>query len=446
MNEKIYQTFSFSGKSVNCYGLEIVKNNLLKYGYNFEEFTTDNNNTVLFSLYWPEQIYNFIKFRYGFGMKDKKIIVGGNTATVNPGIITSFDSSVFVGDGEQWDGSIDSEHIINPEEDKIVDIAHTKLISPVLYEDVQSNRRTFCEMSRGCKNKCLFCQYGWLKKYVECDITDIKEVIKKSKTKSIRMFAADRFQHSKYLDIRKCLDNAGKCDTGSDVSFKFVLKNKEYLKYTNKIRIGIEGMSERLRNLVGKPITNDEIIEFCKSVESAGIRCLDWYMIYGLPTEKNEDIDEFSELLHKISEVMTEGYCIALHWNAFTPSALTPFQYEKSAFGYDGRYIIEKIFSKTNKTRIKLMHKPKLTSDLTIIKRMLAIRGCKEVSKLMYNVAYKPGILKNFDFILKTFKDNTGFDLCGEVDCDTPLPWDKKVTYQKEKMINIVKKNKAKYG
>jgi hypothetical protein len=84
MNEKIYQTFSFSGKSVNCYGLEIVKNNLLKYGYNFEEFTTDNNNTVLFSLYWPEQIYNFIKFRYGFGMKDKKIIVGGNTATVNP--------------------------------------------------------------------------------------------------------------------------------------------------------------------------------------------------------------------------------------------------------------------------------------------------------------------------------------------------------------------------
>lgn len=441
-NNNIYQTYSFSGKSINCYGLSVVKNSLQKLGFVFEDFTLKNNNIVLFSIYWPEQIYDFIKFRYKKEMKNKPVIVGGNTATTNPGILLSFMSSVFVGSGEIWDGTVTDKHILNPEENKKVDIAQCDTIIPIKFEDIQSNRRSFCEMSRGCKNKCLFCQYGWLKKYIESDLTDIKEIIKTAKTKSVRLFAADRFQHTQYKKIRDFMLKLGKCDTGSDVSLRFVFKNPEYLNYTNKIRVGIEGMSERLRKVIGKPVSNDEIIEFCDMVAKAGIKSFDWYMIYGLPTESNEDVEEFQMLLNRIAEKLPCDYCIAIHWNAFTPSAMTPFQWEKPAYGYNSVYIENKIFNLSNKTKIKLMHKPKLTSNKKILSRMLVIRGCKEVSKLIYNVALKPKLLNDEKFILKEYYKNTGIELCEKLNYNTTMPWDKYVNYNKDKMLSIVKAKK----
>lgn len=443
---KIYQTFSFSGESINCYGLEIVKRQIKRYGYEIENFTTQNNNPVLFSLYWPEQIFDYIKFRYQFGMKNKNVIIGGNTATANPDILLGLNSYVFIGDGENFDGNINNQYILNLSNKIPVEKSTAENIIPMSYEDVQTNRRAFCEMSRGCKNKCLFCQYGWLKKYRECDIVDIAHVIKKSKTKSIRLFAADRFQHNKYLDIRNAMVKSGKCDTGSDVSMRFVYKNPQYLNFTKKIRVGIEGMSERLRKLIGKPFTNDKIVEFCSMVSKAGIKCLDWYMIYGLPTEHEDDVKEFAELLKLLDNTLPEGYTIAIHWNAFTPSAQTPFQYEASSYGYNREYLNKYIFSNSRiNKRIKLMHKPKFTSDETIIKRMLCIRSNRNCVNLLNTISKNIKYLKT-NLIQNEFEKITGYSLLDKIDYNKEMPWDKHVIYNKEKMKKLCIANLKNFG
>jgi radical SAM superfamily enzyme YgiQ (UPF0313 family) len=443
---KIYETYSFSGQSINCYGLEVVKNIIKRNDFEFLPFDRSTDNPVLFSLYWPEQIYDFIKWRYQPGMQKKKIIVGGNTATANPAPIVACDNTmIYFGDGERWDGSIDSPYIVSKDTMKPAEKAVADVILPYYYEDIQQNRRAFCEISRGCKNYCLFCQYGWLKKYNECSVVDIEQIIKRSKTKSIRMFAADRFQHSQYQKIREMLKKAGKNDTGSDVSFRFVYKNPKYLQYTNKVRVGVEGMSERLRYLIGKKYSDIQVIEFCKMVAAAGIKSLDWYMIYGLPTENGDDVKQFLELLKRIDSEMSDGYTICIHWNAFTPSAQTPFEREKSSYGYDTTELNKILHGVEYNKRIKLYHKPKTTADSTLALRCIAIRANENCINLMNHIAANMArFKKNHEAYLKEFEKITGYSAVDKIDC--VLPWERFVVYDKETMQKIKAVRLKKYG
>ncbi|MDD5414631.1 MAG: radical SAM protein [Smithellaceae bacterium] len=342
-----------------------------------------------------------------------------------------------MGDGELWDGA-SKQYMAeygNPKETAV-----SETITPYLYEDVQQTRRTFIEMSRGCRNKCLFCQYGWLKSYRECDIADIRMCIDRAKTKSIRVFAADRFQHSAYNAIQQAMLKRGKTDTGSDVSIKFILENPEYLQFTNKIRVGVEGLSYRLRKMVGKNYDDDDIVRFCVMVANAGIRSLDWYMIYGLPTETDDDVLEFETLLDKLNAAMPEGYTIAIHWNAFTPSAQTPLQWAAPAIGeFSG---LKKMFNEYRRNdKIKIYHKPKLTSYDTIVSRMLAIRATPETAKLTYNFAFKkPAMLRNKKFLFAEYERLAGAPLLGEWPTDKSLPWDKFCLYKKDLMLKLYNK------
>jgi radical SAM superfamily enzyme YgiQ (UPF0313 family) len=445
--DKIYETYSFSADSINCYGLEVVKNNLRKYDIKFNEFDERSKNPVLFSLYWPQQLYDLVKWRYRIHMKDRKLIIGGNTATTNPDVLMPFCDAIYLGDGECWDGTLNNDYIITKDINDKRNIAISNIITPLNYEDVQSTRRAFCEIARGCKNKCLFCQYGWLKPYREADIKDIDAIVRYSKTKTIRAFSADRFQHSKYIKIREILNKKGATDSGSDISVKFILKHKDYLKYTNKVRVGIEGMSERLRFFIGKRLTDDKIIEFCELVYKAGIKSFDWYMIYGLPTEMADDIVSFKELLKKIDNILPNRYVIAIHWNAFTPSAMTPLQWDKPAYDYNlGSKLNDEIFGLELKN-IRIMHKPRLTSNRTILERMIAIRGYRENEKLIYTLSKNKSLFKKHQLeILKYYKQQTGVDLMSELSYDIELPWDRLVNYQRDRMIKKRDSKYAKYG
>jgi len=435
-----FETYSFSGESINCYGLEIVRRRLKDLEYTEEPFSLQTENPVLFSLYWPEQIFDFLKFKFIKGMENKRVIVGGNTATANPSILASFGVDIYLGDGETITG-LNDKSIVNINTTNPVNPNVSEKIHPVVFEDVQQNRRTFIEISRGCANKCSFCQYAWLKPYRECSPVDIKECVLRSKTKSIRAFSADRFQHHQYDKISELFDKYGKNDTSSDVSIHFLLKNPQYLKCIKKVRTGVEGLSYKLRRLVGKKFTNEKMLEFTKLVVDSGIKCFDWYMIYGLPEESAEDYEEFTELLRSIDEIVPLGYTIAIHWNAFTPSPQTPFQWEAPAFEYKYKREFMKLMSLKLKN-LKIMHKPKLSSDETILKRMLCIRAGEKSKSLISFVTKNQTAFSKAGFLeacRREFQNNEGYDLLSKLPTTHLFPWDKYVVYDKEKMITVDK-------
>jgi radical SAM superfamily enzyme YgiQ (UPF0313 family) len=433
---KTIQYFAFSGKSTTCYGIHLVSESLKKYGWHVEPFRPFDKCDVMVSLYWPEQLIDFIKWRYSAGMKGRRVIVGGNYATTSPSAVLPFCDAIFLGDGERWDGQWSGENvIIKGEKSKKIRIEQN--IIPSVFSDVQDNTRDFVEISRGCRNKCLFCQYGWLKPYREANIIDCTEVMKRCKTRTIRVFAADRFQHSEYPKIRAWLDKAGKTDSGSDMSISFLLKNPQWLKFTNKVRVGVEGCSYFLRKLVSKPFSDDDLVRFCRIVVDAGIKCFDWYMIYGLPGEKESDAYEFLELVRKVDAALPEKYAICLHWNAFTPNAMTPFQWGEAATTQHD-VLIKSLAKPFIGQKATWMHKPLLTNRWTVVKRMLCIRSSEETKQLLFSFATKESKWKSAGIgVEKEFQRLTGRSLCGAWPEEKPFPWDGLVEYNRIKMENL---------
>ena len=438
---------AFSGDSNNAYGLEIVAASLRMCGWEVYDFEGNeqqavyDQNPIAISIYWLEQIYDFIRWRKKYGIKKERIIVGGNTPTTTPSIFFPFNDRVYLGDGDYWDGESD-DYIVTLEEGKPKPICVVDRLASVPYVDLQRAKRGFVEISRGCKNNCLFCQYGWLKPYREVDFVDIREqVLSLRQVKSIRLFAADRFQHSQFDKINSLMRRYGKHDTSSDITIKYVFKRPEILKYVKKARSGIEGMSYRLRLSVGKPYTDDQLVEFFKMLLKANIKSIAWYMNYGIPEETKDDWEEWKSLMYRLSAVVRKANIdytpvIAIHWNAFTPSALTPYQWAKPAYEYPYDEF-RKFHSQIRFDNLKLYHKPLLTSPKVVMLRLLAIRGSVETAQLVYNVALKPKLRDDPEAIRKLYYKITGQDIAGEWSEDKPLPWDDWVIYDKDKRLRI---------
>jgi len=143
---------------------------------------------------------------------------------------------------------------------------------------------------------------------------------------------------------------------------------------------------------------------------------------------------------------MPKDYTIAIHWNAFTPSAQTPFQWQAPASG-EFKELSNFLHHEKINERIKIYHKPKMTSYWTLIRRMLAIRGDIQTAKLIYNFAFKESQFKKAPiFILNEYKKITGHDLMGDWPKDKPMPWDKYCIYRKDIMSRLAERNIKKYS
>jgi radical SAM superfamily enzyme YgiQ (UPF0313 family) len=427
-----------SGKEMradSCYGLAIVYHWLKRRGFGILPYSGSQIIPMLWSCYWPEQLYDFIRWRLKVGFKGP-IIAGGNVATTNPSVVLPFVDFVFAGDGELWNGT--TEQLIHPESSPSkINIAEA--IVPIVYTDLRDNKIGVCELSRGCKNKCLFCQYGWLKPYREAGLVDVVETIAHNPARKMRFFAADRLQHSHYVQIMELAGKRGKCDVSSDTTIRYVLKNKEQLAVTKKVRIGIEGMSERIRAMIAKPALDDQIVEFFESCEQYNVGTISVYMIYGLPTETDEDAESYLRLISRIDRVCKKGRTVFIHFNAFQPNALTPMQWCKPAWNYP-KARMTRIFSDRRHTRIKLAYRPLQTSDARILSRMLIVRGSRRTADLIFTAARHPKWLQYHQQLLDAYRDREGANLMDDWPRDKPFPWDEYLDYDKTNLATIARK------
>ncbi|MCJ7605089.1 MAG: radical SAM protein, partial [Dehalococcoidales bacterium] len=95
------------------------------------------------------------------------------------------------------------------------------------------------------------------------------------------------------------------------------------------ITIAPEAGSERLRGVIRKGITEDDILKTADDVAANGFRQLKMYFIAGLPTETDEDIEEIIRLSLAVKERLDRGVGtrITLNVAPFVPKAGTPFQW-----------------------------------------------------------------------------------------------------------------------
>src|SRR6185436_20634994 len=84
-----------------------------------------------------------------------------------------------------------------------------------------------------------------------------------------------------------------------------------------------------------KNLTNDEIVDICGAVFDRGMLTVKLYMMVGLPTETDEDLQEMIGLVERIKDRMLEAGKrfgragkIIPSLNGFVPKPNTPFQWE----------------------------------------------------------------------------------------------------------------------
>jgi radical SAM superfamily enzyme YgiQ (UPF0313 family) len=99
---------------------------------------------------------------------------------------------------------------------------------------------------------------------------------------------------------------------------------------TKTVALAPEAGSERLRRVINKGITEDDILTAAQQVAEQGLRQLRLYFMIGLPTETDEDVRAIADLSLKCNALVDQrqtGARISLSVAPFVPKAGTPFQW-----------------------------------------------------------------------------------------------------------------------
>lgn len=182
---------------------------------------------------------------------------------------------------------------------------------------------------RGCKNKCLFCQTGWAMPYAENpDRQRVAAAARRlvAAKKRVAYLSNDLTQHSFFSALPLA-------EHGS-FSFRFI---KKYgLPPARTVRLGVEGVSARLRAAVNKPIPTDDLVK-CSSWLNANGRSVRWFLIAGLPGEEGQDWDELRESVQHWKRITPKGV-LALSFTAWCPDPATPIATQPLADDYWARW------------------------------------------------------------------------------------------------------------
>jgi radical SAM-linked protein len=93
-----------------------------------------------------------------------------------------------------------------------------------------------------------------------------------------------------------------------------------------------EAGSQRLRDVINKGITEEEILEAVDRAMESGWTSVKLYFMIGHPTENEEDFEELAQLVEKIKAILARHpgrRGITLAFSPFVPKAHTPFQWER---------------------------------------------------------------------------------------------------------------------
>ncbi len=213
--------------------------------------------------------------------------------------------------------------------------------SEILTPNTEMSDRYLMEISRGCSMGCRFCWAGY--SYLAPRVFSAQKLLARAAemrayTDKIGLVATAVCDHP---EIHEILDGLEKLDYQVSVSsLRLDQISPELLdalvrRNDQQLAIAPETGSDRLRRVINKNLTNDEIIQIAEMIFSRGIFNLKLYMMIGLPTEGEEDLDAIVSLTSRIRQRMIEVArprgrvgSIIVSLNAFVPKPQTPFQWE----------------------------------------------------------------------------------------------------------------------
>lgn len=305
------------------------------------------------------------------------------------------------------------------------------------------------EIFRGCIRGCRFCQAGFIyrpirEKSVETINAQSKALIDSTGYDELSLCSLSTSDHSQVNEmLTSLIDWTVKDKINLSLpSLRVDNFSDELVDKLNKVRksgltFAPEAGTQRLRDVINKNVTQDEVINTCTKAFDNGWTTVKLYFMMGLPTETMEDIEGIANLgmdvLHAFynnpNRQKGTGLQVNISCSSFIPKPFTPFQWEPEdtmeSLKAKQKHLLESIPSK----KIKVSYHETPTS---LLEGVLA-RGDRRLSAVIYS-AFKDGCKFDswdehfkFDSWMKAFDEHNldpYFYTQRKRDFSEVLPWD----------------------
>jgi len=203
------------------------------------------------------------------------------------------------------------------------------------------HERVSIEIMRGCPGRCRFCQASYCRRPIRYRSVDRLINIAKESYKATGFDTVSLLSLSTadYPDLEELITRLNEYFNDRRVGISVPsLRVDEQLKLLPKmaksvrksgLTIAVEAASERLRQIINKPIKDEHLFAAVEEAYRAGWQKLKLYFMVGLPGERQEDIAGIVELSNELALLRKKiskrpgQINVAISW--FAPKAHTPF-------------------------------------------------------------------------------------------------------------------------
>ena len=208
--------------------------------------------------------------------------------------------------------------------------------------------RANLEVFRGCIRGCRFCQAGFSCRPVRKKSPEVlyRQAVETMEDSGHNEITLSSLSTSDYRGLKEltdalipyCADHKINLSVPSLRADNFSRELMEKLQTIRKsgLTFAPEAGTQRLRDVINKNLTEDEILNTCAQAFEGGWNNVKLYFMLGLPTETDEDVLGIAELVYKVIQAWKDnatnkkrGLRVHVATAYFVPKPHTPFQWEK---------------------------------------------------------------------------------------------------------------------